>query len=176
MLYTIGFSTRALDELVTILAGAGIELVVDVRTVPRSRHTPHWNRERAAVALPSRGTRYHHLPELGGFRRPRPDSPNTGWRNTSFRGYADYMATEGFARGLAELLALAAETRTVIACTEAVPWRCHRILIADALVVRGIEVRHLLSPTSARPHTLTPFARTQGLTVTYPDPEAIPGL
>jgi uncharacterized protein (DUF488 family) len=156
-----------------ILRSAAIELVVDVRTVPRSRHTPQWNRERAAVALPTLGIGYHHLPALGGFRKPRPGSSNTGWRNLSFRGYADYMATDGFAAGLAELLALAAGSRVAIACTEAVPWRCHRSLIADALIVRSVEVRHLVGPGTPRPHALTPFARVEGLAIHYPDPEAL---
>lgn len=157
----------------TILRSAGVRLLVDVRTVPRSRHTPQWNQEQAAPALPRHGVRYHHLPALGGFRKPRPDSPNTGWRNLSFRGYADYMATAEFAAGLVELLRLAADTPTAVACTEAVPWRCHRSLIADALTVRGVEVRHLMSPTSARPHTLTPFARVEGHALIYPDPDAL---
>ncbi len=148
-------------------------LVADVRTVPRSRHTPQWNRDQAAVSLPARGLRYHHLPRLGGFRKPRPDSPNTGWRNLSFRGYADYMATADFAAGLDELLGLARSTPTAIACTEAVPWRCHRSLIADALTVRGVEVGHLVSGPSPRPHALTPFARVDGLRLSYPDPEAL---
>ncbi len=148
-------------------------LVVDVRTVPRSRHTPQWNRERAAVSLPAHGVRYHHLPRLGGFRKPRPDSPNTGWRNLAFRGYADYMATAEFAAGLAELLALAREAPTAVACTEAVPWRCHRSVLADALVVRGVEVRHLIGPRSERAHTLTEFARVDGERIGYPDPGAL---
>ncbi len=153
-----------------LLGGAGVELLIDVRTVPRSRHTPQWNRERAAAALPEHGIRYHHLPRLGGFRKPRPDSPNTGWRNLSFRGYADYMGTAEFAAGLEELLGLACEAPTAIACTEAVPWRCHRSLIADALTIRGVDVYHLTSPASARAHTLTPFARVDGLAIAYPDP------
>lgn len=156
-----------------LLRGAAVELVVDVRTVPRSRHTPQWNRERAAVALPARGIRYLHLPALGGFRKPRPDSPNTGWRNRSFRGYADYMATGGFAAGLAELLALAADARLAVACTEAVPWRCHRSLIADALAVRSVAVRHLVGPGAVRLHALTPFARVEASAITYPDPDAL---
>jgi uncharacterized protein (DUF488 family) len=150
-----------------------VTLVVDVRTVPRSRHTPQWNRERAAASLPDHGIRYHHLPRLGGFRKPRPDSPNTGWRNLSFRGYADYMATADFAAGLAELLELARETPAAIACTEAVPWRCHRSLVADALAIRGVEVRHLIGPGSTRPHVLTPFARVEGERLNYPDPDAL---
>jgi uncharacterized protein (DUF488 family) len=169
----VGFSTRTVEELVAILVSVGVELVVDVRTVPRSRHTPQWNRAAAAATLPFHGIRYHHLPALGGFRKPRLDSPNLGWRNLSFRGYADYMATPGFAVGLDELLAVAGEATTSFACTEAVPWRCHRSLIADALTVRGIEVRHLVSPTAARRHTLTPFARAEGLALTYPDPGAL---
>lgn len=148
-------------------------LLADVRTVPRSRHTPQWNREAAAAALTARGIRYHHLPRLGGFRKPRPDSPNTGWRNLSFRGYADHMATADFAAGLEELLTLAHAAPAAVACTEAVPWRCHRSLLADALIVRGIEVRHLVSPTSTRTHALTPFARVEGDRITYPDPEAL---
>lgn len=156
-----------------ILRAAGVRLVCDVRTVPRSRHTPQWNREAAAAALRARRLGYRHLPRLGGFRKPRPDSPNTGWRNLSFRGYADYMATSEFARGLEELLAAAGEASTAVACTEAVPWRCHRSLIADALTVRGVDVRHLMSATSVRPHTLTPFARVEGGALTYPDPEAL---
>jgi uncharacterized protein (DUF488 family) len=161
------------DELLELLRGAGARLVVDVRTVPRSRHTPQWNRDAAAAALRRRRLRYRHLPALGGFRKPRPDSPNTGWRNLSFRGYADHMATADFARGLDELLALAREAPAAIACTEAVPWRCHRSLIADALTVRGIPVQHLVSATAARPHTLTPFARADGVALTYPDPDAL---
>ena len=148
-------------------------LLADVRTVPRSRHTPQWNREAAAAALTARGIRYHHLPRLGGFRKPRPDSPNTGWRNLSFRGYADHMATADFAAGLEELMALAGAAPTAVACTEAVPWRCHRSLLADALAVRGIEVRHLMSATVIRSHALTPFARVEGDRITYPDPEGL---
>jgi uncharacterized protein (DUF488 family) len=158
---------------VAILQSVEVRLLVDVRTVPRSRHTPQWNREQAGVALPRDGIAYYHLPALGGFRKPRPDSPNTGWRNVSFRGYADYMGTPEFTAGVAELLARAAAAPTVIACTEAVPWRCHRSLIADALTVRGVEVRHLMSPTSARPHTLTPFAHAEGVALTYPNPTAL---
>ena len=156
-----------------LLRSVAVELVVDVRTVPRSRHTPQWNREHAADALPRHGIGYHHHPGLGGFRKPRPDSLNTGWRNLSFRGYADYMATPAFATGVRELLELATTARAAIACTEAVPWRCHRSLIADALTIRGIEVRHLMSSKSAPTHTLTSFARIDGLTLTYPDPTAL---
>jgi uncharacterized protein (DUF488 family) len=161
------------EQGVELLRGAGVELVVDVRTVPRSRHTPQWNREYVAGSLGPHGIRYRHLPALGGFRKPRPDSPNTGWRNLSFRGYADHMQTADFAAGLAELLGLARDTATAIACTEAEPWRCHRSLIADALTMRGIEVRHLMSRGTTRLHAFTPFARVEGLTLTYPDPDAL---
>jgi uncharacterized protein (DUF488 family) len=173
IVHTVGFSTRSVADLAEILRSAAIGLLVDVRTVPRSRHTPQWNRESAERALPDHGVGYRHLPALGGFRKPRPDSPNTGWRNLAFRGYADYMATPAFTAGLDALLELATAIRTAIACTEAVPWRCHRSLIADALLVRGVEVRHLMSPSAARPHTLTPFARVEGRSVTYPDPTAL---
>jgi uncharacterized protein (DUF488 family) len=158
---------------VELLSGAGVGTLVDVRTVPRSRHTPQWNREEAARTLPRHGIRYQHLPALGGFRKPRPDSPNTGWQNLSFRGYADYMASPAFAAGLEALLRLATAGPTVFACTEAVPWRCHRSLIADALTVRGIAVRHLMSPTAVRLHTLTPFARVTEGVLSYPDPESL---
>jgi uncharacterized protein (DUF488 family) len=171
--WTLGFSTRTVEQGVELLRGAGVGLLVDVRTVPRSRHTPQWNREYAPGSLGHHGIRYHHLPVLGGFRKPRPDSSNTGWRNLSFRGYADHMQTADFAAGLAELLGLARDVATAIACTEAEPWRCHRSLIADALTVRGAEVRHLLSPSTTRLHRLTPFARVEGVTLTYPDPDAL---
>jgi uncharacterized protein (DUF488 family) len=170
---TLGFSTRSVEQGVELLRGAGVELLVDVRTVPRSRHTPQWNREYAAGALSPHGIRYRHLPALGGFRRARPDSPNTGWRNPAFRGYADYMQTADFAAGLTELLGWARDAATAIACTEAEPWRCHRSLIADALTIRGVEVRHLMSPGTTRLHALTTFARVEGLTLTYPDPDAL---
>ncbi|MGH7322809.1 MAG: DUF488 family protein [Candidatus Rokuibacteriota bacterium] len=171
--YTVGFSTRTPEELVAMLRGASVASLVDVRTVPRSRYTPQWNQERAAAELLGHGIRYHHLPQLGGFRKPRPDSPNVGWRNPAFRGFADHMATADFAAGLESLLSLAAETPTAIACTEAVPWRCHRSLIADALIVRGAQVGHLMGPASIRPHALTAFARVHGLRLTYPDPDAL---
>jgi uncharacterized protein (DUF488 family) len=128
----VGHSTRALEDFVALLRAHGVEHLVDVRTVPRSRHSPQFNRETLPAAL-------------GGLRRPRPDSPNAGWRNESFRGYADYLATPEFAAGLAELLALAREHRVAVMCAEAVPWRCHRSLIADSLLVRGIPVEDILT-------------------------------
>jgi uncharacterized protein (DUF488 family) len=165
---TIGHSTHSADELIEILRAHAIELVVDVRTVPRSRHNPQFDRSVLPSTLEAAGIAYEHEPALGGLRKPRPDSPHTGWKNASFRGYADHMDTEAFARGLDRLIELSRERSTAILCAEAVPWRCHRSLIADALVARGIEVRHLLSAQSADAHRPTPFARVVGTRVTYP--------
>ena len=170
-LFTIGHSTRSLEELVALLREHGVTRLVDVRTAPGSRRMPHFSRAALAADLPALGVEYLHLPELGGLRRPRPDSPNAGWRNDSFRGFADHMATDAFRAGLDRLLALARERGPVaIMCAEAVPWRCHRSLIADALTVRGVEVRHILGPGGARPHSLTPFAHVEGDRITYPAP------
>lgn len=165
--FTVGHSTRTLDEFVDILRAHAIKMLADVRTVPRSRRHPWFAREELAGSLPEHGITYIHLPELGGLRKPRADSPNTAWRNDSFRGYADYMATPEFEAGIERLVELARAARTAVMCAEAVPWRCHRSLISDALVARGHEVVHLLSATSARQHTLTPFARIEGGRPTY---------
>ena len=170
-LYTIGHSTRTLDEIVDALRSFGIRLLVDIRTLPRSRRTPQFNREALTAALPSRGIRYSHLGALGGLRKPRPDSRNTAWRNASFRGFADYMETPAFAEGLRELRALAGDAGpTAFMCAEAVPWRCHRLLVADALTARGDVVLHIMGPGKAQPHALTPWARVDGDRVAYPDP------
>ena len=150
-----------------MLRAQGVETLVDVRTVPRSRHNPQFGKEALAPALAQAGIAYLHLPALGGLRRPRPDSPNMGWRNASFRGYADYMGTPAFAAALEQLIALGARTRAAIMCAEAVPWRCHRSLIADALTARGIQVEHILN-NRLSPHKLTPFARVEGSQVSYP--------
>lgn len=167
-LYTIGHSTRSLDELIAALRAAGVTVLADIRTIPRSRHNPQFNRDALRKALRSRRIRYVHLPALGGLRHARPDSPNAGWRNASFRGYADYMQTEEFASGLDELRASAAEGTVALMCAEAVPWRCHRSLVADALTARGAHVEHLTGAGRPRPHRLTPFARVEGAQVTYP--------
>ena len=165
---TIGHSNRPLAELIDMLKAHGVDLLVDVRTVPRSRHNPQFNREALPEPLGEAGIGYLHMPELGGLRHPRPDSANTGWKNLSFRGYADYMQTSEFETNLSRLVHLA-ETRSLsIMCAEAVPWRCHRSLIADALAARGIPVAHILSATRAEPHRLTEFAHVDGTAVTYP--------
>jgi uncharacterized protein (DUF488 family) len=142
--------------------------LVDVRTIPRSRHNPQFNRTQLSAALHSARVHYRYMPGLGGFRRARPDSLNTGWRNASFRGFADYMQTPDFGKSLDDLIDLAKSEQTAIMCAEAVPWRCHRSLIADALLARGIEVREIISPTRTKLHTLTPWARVKGMQITYP--------
>ena len=173
-LYTVGHSTRSLDELVALLRSFEVSILADVRTVPRSRHNPQFNREALRSALRRRRLRYVHLPALGGLRHARRDSPNTGWRNAGFRGFADYMLTPDFEAGLAELRALAAEGTVALMCAEAVPWRCHRSLIADALTVRGARVEHITAAGRAFPHRLTPFAQVEGLHITYPGDGASP--
>jgi uncharacterized protein (DUF488 family) len=168
MILTVGHSTRPIEEFLGLLRGHGVRRLVDVRTVPRSRHNPQFAADALAAALEQAGIAYLHLPGLGGLRRPRPDSINTGWRNLSFRGYADHMQSAAFAESLQRCIDLAADGPLALMCAEAVPWRCHRSLIADALLARGIDVREIVSPASARPHTLTPFAKVSGTTVTYP--------
>lgn len=151
-----------------MLAGHGIRTLVDVRTIPRSRHNPQFNGDALAVTLAQSGIRYVHEPDLGGLRKPRPDSNNLGWRNASFRGYADYMQTPAFDAAVDRLVERAGQEATAIMCAEAVPWRCHRSLVADALVARGHEAREIVSAGQAAPHKLTPLARVQGDRVTYP--------
>ena len=168
-LYTVGHSTHSLDDFVGLLRAYGIERLVDVRTIPRSRHNPQFNRDTLPEALRLKGIDYSHLAALGGLRHARPDSPNTGWHNASFRGFADYMQTPEFEAGLEQLMQLAARERTAILCAEAVPWRCHRSLIADALIVRGVRVEHIMSESRTQPHLLTPFAKVSGIGITYPE-------
>ncbi|MBA3963265.1 MAG: DUF488 domain-containing protein [Chthoniobacterales bacterium] len=171
---TVGHSTRPIDEFVPLLLAHGVTEVVDVRTIPRSRHNPQFNKAYLAASLQKAGLRYLHVPELGGLRHARSDSLNVGWRNASFRGYADYMQTPEFAQALDQLIRLAKQERIVIMCAEAVPWRCHRSLIGDALIVRGIRVEDIMSLTRSQTHALTPFAKVQGLTITYPGTETKP--
>lgn len=155
--------------MIALLRHYGVAALVDVRTIPRSHHNPRFNLEELSSALPEAGMAYAHLPRLGGLRRGLgAASPNAGWRNASFRAYADYMQTADFAHGLEELHSLAGAGPVALMCAEAVPWRCHRSLIADALAIRGVEVREIWSPTRTAVHTLTPFARFDGLRITYP--------
>lgn len=171
-MYTVGHSTLPIERFLAVLSAHGIERLADVRTMPRSRRNPQFNADALLESLRAAGIEYVPLRELGGLRKPHADSPNLGWRNDSFRGYADYMQTPEFARGLERLLALGRERRTAIMCAEAVPWRCHRSLVADALAVRGVPVVEILGETKAREHALTPFARVQGTTITYPPAQA----
>ena len=166
--FTVGHSTLPIERFTALLDAYGIRRLADVRTVPRSRRNPQFNADALASALRAQSVEYVPLPALGGLRHARKDSANTGWRNESFRGYADYMQTQAFADGLDALIRMSRELRTAIMCAEAVPWRCHRSLVADALEVRGIPVVEILSDRSARMHKLTPFARVDGTTITYP--------
>ena len=176
LMFTVGHSTRPLDRFLDILRAYGIRQVVDVRSIPRSRHNPQFDRVVLARFLRGRRINYRHMKGLGGLRHARRDSVNTGWVNASFRGFADYMQTPGFAAAIDTLMRIARRRRTVLMCAEAVPWRCHRSLIADALSLRAVEVRHILSASSSRHHELTPFARVSGLKVTYPAEAAGRGL
>jgi uncharacterized protein (DUF488 family) len=168
IIWTIGHSTRSAAEFTAILRAHGIERLIDIRTVPRSRRNPQFNRDELPETLAAAGIAYLHMAGLGGLRHPRKDSPNTAWRNDSFRGYADYMQTEEFERSLTELIRLAERQRVAIMCAEAVPWRCHRSMVADALAARGIDVRHIFSETTEKPHSITPFAKVENNHVTYP--------
>lgn len=171
VILTIGHSTHPLETFIQLLQAHEVTLVADVRTVPRSRHNPQFNRETLPQQLKLAGIGYVHLPGLGGLRHPRVDSPNRGWRNASFRGYADYMQTPEFTGNLEALIRLARKDRLALMCAEAVPWRCHRSLIADALYLRGLPVEHILGLKGRQPHRLTGFARVQGLELTYPEEE-----
>lgn len=168
VVFTIGHSTRAIEEFVRLLKAHHVQRVIDVRTIPQSRHSPQFNRGQLSPALHRARIHYRHMPGLGGLRRARRDSTNRGWRNASFRGYADYMQTSTFRDSLDRCIELAKRERVVLMCAEAVPWRCHRSLLADALLVRGIEAREITSGVRTRPHTLTPWARVNGTQVTYP--------
>jgi len=172
-IFTVGHSTLPIERFVGLLHAYGIETLTDIRTVPRSRHNPQFNGDALADALKPENIEYVLLPALGGLRHARKDSPNTGWRNTSFRGYADYMQTEAFEEGLATLIHMSRQKRVAIMCAEAVPWRCHRSLVADALSVRGIPAVEILSESSYRMHKLTPFAQVEGTQITYPPEQAI---
>lgn len=165
---TVGHSTRPIEVFIELLASHGVTQLIDVRTVPCSRHNPQFNKDALPVSLVAANIGYTHASGLGGFRRPTVDSANSGWRNLSFRGYADYMQTTDFAASLAAVIELAQTDRVALMCAEAVPWRCHRSLIADALLVHGVAVCEIVSPNRLQPHKLTPFARVRGDEITYP--------
>jgi uncharacterized protein (DUF488 family) len=165
---TIGHSTRSAAELIALLKANEAEGVMDVRTIPRSRANPQFNGATLQREIEAVGIAYRHAPALGGLRRARPGSPNAGWRNASFRGFADYMQTPEFAGALEALAGEAKEERLALMCAEAVPWRCHRSLIADALTVRGVPVEHILGKGRTQPHVLTPWAVVKGTAIEYP--------
>lgn len=167
-IFTIGHSTRTIEEFVAMLAANGVTLLADIRTVPRSRTNPQFNKDALPVSLAQYHIGYIHMPGLGGLRKTSEDSVNKGWRNASFRGYADYMQTEEFESSLGDLIDAAQQDIVAIMCAEAVPWRCHRSLVADALIVRGFETADIMSLTKTEPHRLTRFARTEGSKITYP--------
>ncbi len=168
VIYTIGHSNHSIEEFIPMLWMHEITCLVDVRTMPRSRHNPQFNKDALPQVLEQAGIRYLHMPELGGLRRAKPDSVNTGWRNSGFRGYADYMQTPEFRAALEKLIPFAASERIALMCAEAVPWRCHRSLLSDALSVRGFPVEHITSETHSQTHKLTRFARVKGTQITYP--------
>jgi uncharacterized protein (DUF488 family) len=168
MILTVGHSTHSIETFLELLAAHGVEQLIDVRTIPRSRRNPQYNSDALAETLSKVPIRYLHMPGLGGLRHSRKDSINTAWQNASFRGYADYMQTPEFDENLDRCLELAREETLAVMCAESVPWRCHRSLIADALLARGIDVREIASVTDARPHVLTPWARIDGTKVSYP--------
>lgn len=168
-IYTVGHSTRSIDEFVKMLQAHQIDLVADVRSIPKSRHNPQFNEQELKASLAEHRLGYMRLDKLGGLRHTRKDSINKVWKNASFRGYADYMQTPGFEEGIKELIELAKAKRVAVMCAEAVPWRCHRSLIGDALLVREVEVEDIMSETVSKAHQLTPFAKVQGQKITYPE-------
>ncbi len=172
-MFTIGHSTLPIDIFIGALKENGVELLVDVRTIPRSRHNPQFGTEELSASLDAAHIEYRWMQSLGGLRHSRKDSINMGWRNTSFRGYADYMQTDAFAEALEELMVLDNNTRGAIMCSEALPWRCHRSLIGDALLVHKHPVEDIFvtpaGKTHRKPHTLTSFARVEGQRLWYPD-------
>jgi len=171
---TVGHSNRPIEEFIDLLRRNAVEHVIDVRTVPRSRHNPQYGQDMLPPSLQSNAIAYSHLPGLGGLRKPRPDSSNLGWRNLSFRGYADYMQTSAFADNIDVVVKLAEARRCTLMCAEAVPWRCHRSMIADALLIRGLRVEDIIGPGGRRPHVLTAFAQVSGTRIHYPASDAVP--
>jgi uncharacterized protein (DUF488 family) len=171
VIYTVGHSTHALEDFVALVKGAGVQAIADVRRYPGSRRQPHFNRETLTRALPAAGVAYAHFEALGGRREVVPRSPNRGWDNEAFVAYADHMATPEFAAGVEELETLGGELATAVMCAEAPWWRCHRRLLADALLARGWTVRHIDPDGGISDHALTDFAVVERGTITYPPPQ-----
>ena len=171
-IFTVGHSTLPIERFIALLQTYGVERLADIRTIPRSRHNPQFNDTALAGSLAAHHLEYVHIQALGGLRHARKDSPNTGWRSGSFRGYADYMQTTAFQEALEALIHMSRQKRIAIMCAEAVPWRCHRSLVADALSVRGVPAVEILSESNYRMHQLTPFAQVEGLRITYPPQQA----
>ena len=170
LIFTLGHSTRAIQTFIDLLKSNRITLVADIRSIPRSRHNPQFNKDVLPDELAGSGIGYEHMPGLGGLRHVLAGSRNGGWRNSSFRGFADYMQTAEFETALNSFIGIASMAVTTLMCAEALPWRCHRSLIADALTIRGIEVEHIMGPGKLLRHTLTPWADVQGTTLQYPPP------
>jgi len=168
LIWTVGHSTRSFEEFFDLLAAHRVERLVDVRRFPASQRVPWATKATLAAALGNRGVAYDHFPDLGGFRKPASESTNTGWRNAGFRGYADYMASSEFGAGVDRLVVLAGQDRTAVMCAEAVPWKCHRSLLSDALVVHEVRVEHILTAGKSEEHSLPKFAKVEGRRVTYP--------
>lgn len=166
--YTVGHSTRSIDDFIDLLKHYGIEEVVDIRTMPRSRTNPQFNRDELERVLPEVEIAYIYEKNLGGLRRPLKESPNAAWRNESFRGYADYMQSPEFMHAISRLIEIAMRKTTAIMCAEVLPWRCHRSLVADALFIRGLEVIEIFDKGKSQIHKLTPFAVVDGERITYP--------
>lgn len=167
VVFSIGHSTRPVSEFIEIMRAYGIKKVIDIRTIPKSRHNPQFNQDELRESLKAAKIGYLHMKGLGGLRHALKDSPNTGWRNASFRGFADYMQTEEFERNLEKLIEAAKKRATVVMCAETLPWRCHRSLIGDALLIRGVNMKHIISSGSSRDHALTPWAKVNGRKITY---------
>lgn len=167
-IFAIGHSTRTIEEFIDLLQANGVEQLIDIRSVPRSRRVPQFNRDALPDSLKAAGIDYLHMPALGGLRHPRADSQNSAWRNDSFRGYADYMQTAEFAAAIGELIKVARDKQVAIMCAEAVPWRCHRSLVGDALIARGVTVEDIIGTGRRQMHKVTPFAKIDGERVWYP--------
>lgn len=168
VIFTIGHSTRTIDDFIVLLREHGIKQLIDIRTIPKSRHNPQFNQPDLRRALKNKRIGYRHMKGLGGLRHAKKDSINMAWENASFRGFADYMQTDDFKKNLEKLIEYARKKQIAIMCAEAVPWRCHRSLIGDALLIRGFDVENIMSHTKTEPHTLTPWAKVRGIKIWYP--------